>query len=151
MSQTSSIVFKSSQWNLLHLIPMKSQCLSHTFCEAWLRFQSYAPFSKLLYVHIEKVSQSSVIVFKSSAWFSLCFDIQTNFFPNSYLQFTSFWAVWKWIMGLPKQLKSRSFPGPLTPWNPDLGFTLDPLWALQPLAPSIIFRFATLSNFQPCV
>jgi len=33
VSQTSSIVSKSSQWNLPHLIPMKSQCLSNTFCE----------------------------------------------------------------------------------------------------------------------
>ena len=40
-----------------------------------LRLQSYVPFSKLLYVHIEKVSQSSSIVFKSSAWFSLCVGI----------------------------------------------------------------------------
>jgi len=38
-------------------------------------------------------------------------------FQNSYLQFTtSFWAVWKWIIGLPKQLKSRSFRGPVDPW-----------------------------------
>jgi len=69
-------VFKSSQWDLLHLIPMKSQCLAHTFCEAWhWGCKVMSLFSKLLYVHIEKVSQSSSIVFKSSAWFSLCVGI----------------------------------------------------------------------------
>ena len=35
-------------------------------------FQTYDPFSKCLYVHIEKVSQSSSIVYKSSTWIVLC-------------------------------------------------------------------------------
>ena len=37
-------------------------------------------------------------------------------FQNSYLQFTTcIWAVWKWIMGLPKWLTSMSH-GPRDPW-----------------------------------
>ena len=46
------------------------------------RIQCYDPFWKFLYVHIEKVSQSSSIVFKSSTWFSLCVGI---FFERGYI------------------------------------------------------------------
>ena len=61
-------------------------------------------------------------------------------FQNRYMQFTtSFWAVW--IMGLPKQLKSRSFWGPLDPWprlcpGPTVGFT-----ALWPQHHFQVFKF----------
>ena len=141
---------------------MKCQCLSHTFCEAWHRGSKVMSlFSILLYVHIE-VFQSSSKVFK---WFSLCFGLSfvtkgvylsqwmialsslfltsKPIFQNRYMQFTtSFWAVW--IMGLPKQLKSRSFWGPLTK---ALSWTHRGLYS--PMAPSIIFRFSSLVTCIP--
>ena len=52
------------------------------------RIQCYDPFWKFLYVHKERVSQSSSIVFKSSTWcvdlflVNDFFDIQTNFFKQ---------------------------------------------------------------------
>ena len=151
---------RESVSNFIHsfqVIPMKlatsnlhEESMFITYWGLTQRFHSYAPFSKLWFVNIEKVSQSSSIVFKSSTWFSICFGLSfvtqresevylsqwmiaelfltsKTIFQNSYLQFTtSIWAVWKWIIGLPKQLKSRSFrvpsapPGPLTkalPWT----------------------------------
>ena len=54
----SSTGFKSSQWNLLHSIHINRRCLWHMFCEAKSQeFQS--PFSKFLYIHIEKVCVSN--------------------------------------------------------------------------------------------
>jgi len=64
-------------------------------------------------------------------------------FLNSYLQFIiSFSAVWKWIMGLPKQLKSRSFRGAFSQ-----GFAWDPPRALQP--PASFSGFQVWATFTP--
>ena len=44
VSQTSSTVFKSSKWTLLHMIPMKCRYTWHIFVRLAQRFQSIAPF-----------------------------------------------------------------------------------------------------------
>ena len=78
LSQTSSIVFKSSQWNLLHLIPMKSQCLAHLFCEAWHRGSKVMPLFHNYWIPVIDVEGSIYL----SPWMialSFSFDIQTNF------------------------------------------------------------------------
>jgi len=63
VSQMSSTVFKSSQWNLLHIVPMNRRCLWHMFCVAKSQdFQSYVHLKNIyiyIYIHIEKVCVSN--------------------------------------------------------------------------------------------
>ena len=127
------------------------------------RFQGYVPFFKtlicayregvLIFFHSFQVNNMISFILAYRLWQSekveylpqwiiaLFFFLTSKpIFQNSNLQYTtSFWAVWKWSMSLLKQLKSRSFWGPLVHWSPDQGFALDPPWAL--LAPSTITRF----------
>ena len=110
--------------------------------EAWHRVSKFCPFFEILIC----TYRESVTIFHSfqvinmiffMCWLNLCDkegigdifitmnDSSINFFTskpifqNSYLQFTTcVWAVWKWIMGLPKQLKWRSFRAPWATWTP---------------------------------
>ena len=126
---------------MIHLIPMKSQYLSHTFCEAWYR--GYNVMSLFFKTHIcvyregvsisfhnvqvnnmicimfwlifcDKVGIGCIFITMNDS--SLLFLTSKPIFPNSNLQYTrSVWAVWRWIMSLLKQLKCRSFGGSLAP------------------------------------
>ena len=81
---------------------------------------------------------------------ALFFLTSKPIFQNSCLQFTiCVWAVWKWIMGLPEQLKCRRFRGHSAPWTPDQGFALDPPWALQHPGPQHHFQVFKFWQHSP--
>ena len=125
------------------------------------RFQSYVPFFKTLifayregvsiYFHSFQVNNMIFFMF----WLIFCdkagkwrIFITMNDSSSLYFGHPSFWAVWKWIMSHLKQLKSRSYLGPLVHW-PRLCPTLDPPWALQPPGPQhhlfLVLKFGQLS------
>jgi len=81
------------------------------------RFQSYAPFSKLLHVHIEKVSQSSSIVSKSSTWFSFMFWHPNQFFKTVICNLQQDFELFGnglWVFQ--NSLNPGVLRGPLDPW-----------------------------------
>ena len=129
------------------------------------RFQSYVPFFNTLICAYRGVSiffQSFQVIFfmfwlivcdkggifitmNDSPLFSL-FLTSKPIFQNSNLQYTtSFWAVWKWIMSLLKQLKSRSFWGPFGTLTKALPWThRGPCWPPAPLP-----GFKVRATFSP--
>ena len=67
MFQTPHTVFKSSKWNLIHMIPIKSRCAWHICCEAHQRCLRVMPLFRNSHISIF-VSQPTFIVFKSFKW-----------------------------------------------------------------------------------
>ena len=134
VSQTPSTVFNWSYLNKPHSVDVHNIiCVSPD-----QRVSELCPLLKLLHIHNRKRLCLNVLAYllwqRGDRGYIYPMNDSSNFcltFQNSYLQFTTcVWAVWKCIMGimgLPKQLKCRSFRGPC-----------------------IVFRFSSFGNFHPC-
>ena len=167
MSLTSLIVLKSSQWNVLHLIPMKSRCLSYNLCEAWHRGSKAMPFFRNSYMYIQLIEKVSLIFHSFQVINMILFlcgliycdkeglgYIVIKMYDSSISFLTSkpifqLFAIYNMRLSC-LEMDHRSFKTAkmkeLDPWprlcpGPKVG---------SPQASSIIFRFSSFGNRHPC-